>query len=161
MSTIVKLLQGEKKYFIVVSDEGPASSPKQHPDFNSAYEESIRLAKLHPGIKFGVFEYKGHAVSARSKTKVTKWLATFGQDKQFRCLARDFMGNATLFDTKTLAEESLRNLCFPHDTYPIELETESADFNTVFNTYINPGLTQTPATPPMPSYAEFVRFRGL
>lgn len=127
-----------QKYFIVVSDEGPASSPKQHPGFASAYEESLRLSKLHPNIKFGVFEYKGHAVSAQSKTKVTKWLATFGRNKAFRCMANDFRDNATVFDTKALAEESLRNMPFPHDTYPIELEIESEALDTVFKTYTEP-----------------------
>lgn len=73
----LNILREEKPYFIVVSDEGPASSPKQHPDFASAYEESLRLAKLHPNVKFGVFEYKGHAVGSKPKKTKTEWFFVY------------------------------------------------------------------------------------
>ena len=55
-------------------------------------------------------------------------------------MANDFRDNATVFDTKALAEESLRNMPFPHDTYPIELEIESEALDTVFKTYTEPIL---------------------
>ena len=51
----------ETPYWIVVSDEGPASKPKQYATCFLACQESLRLSKAYPGISFGVFKYLGRA----------------------------------------------------------------------------------------------------
>lgn len=57
--------QSEKPYWIIVSDEGPAQFPYQHDSWDSAYDESIRLSKVKPGMKFNVFKYVGHTESEK------------------------------------------------------------------------------------------------
>ena len=72
--TILKTLQqNEKPYWIIVSDEGPASFPYQHETYQSAYEESIRLAQIKPGLKFNVFKYVGHGVAEKPKVRFNSY----------------------------------------------------------------------------------------
>ena len=75
MSITPQISAAESPYWIVVSDEGPATPPHKHTSYDSAYDESIRLAKLHPNLKFGVFKYQGGALSTpQTKKKTTKWM---------------------------------------------------------------------------------------
>ena len=79
-------------FWIVVSDEGPATPPHQHTTYGSAYAESIRLAKLHPELEFGVYQYVGHA-SATKPAKKTKWFFLY----------KDTGRRSALYDTEEKA----------------------------------------------------------
>lgn len=46
-------------YWIIVSDEGTSTKPRRHESYDSAYNESVRLSKLHPGLNFVVFKSVG------------------------------------------------------------------------------------------------------
>jgi len=88
----------ESTYWIIVSDEGPSTHPKRHSTFESAKTESIRLAKLRPDLKFGVFESVGVASATPAKKTVTKWM---------RILKRAdgaIIPGADFFDTKEESE---------------------------------------------------------
>jgi hypothetical protein len=66
---ISNLLPTEKAYWIIVSDEGHASVPYRHETYTSAYEESVRLSKIKPGVKFNIFKYLGHSVATEPVVK--------------------------------------------------------------------------------------------
>ncbi len=68
MSMIPAIAPGEKPYWIIVSDEGAGTKPKHHETYQSAYEESIRLSKIKPGVKFNIYKYIGHSISTEPKT---------------------------------------------------------------------------------------------
>lgn len=57
----VNFVKEERVFWIIVSDDGHSTKPKHHPDYQSAYNESIRLSKEHPGINFSVFQYVGNS----------------------------------------------------------------------------------------------------
>ena len=61
------VLEPSRPYWIIVSDEGHASIPYQHQTYESAYEESIRLAKIKPEVKFSIFKYLGHTIAEKPK----------------------------------------------------------------------------------------------
>jgi hypothetical protein len=67
MIVTATISQTEKAYWIIVSDEGPGSFPHKHNTYQSAYDESIRLSKVKPGLKFNIFKYVGHAVSTEPR----------------------------------------------------------------------------------------------
>jgi hypothetical protein len=56
-------------YWIIVSDEGPSSFPYKHETYDSAYSESIRLAKIKPGLKFNIFKFEGYSVATEPKVQ--------------------------------------------------------------------------------------------
>ena len=52
-------------YWIIVSDEGPATKPKRHESYEAVTKEAIRLSKEHPGIDFRVFKYQARAFTPK------------------------------------------------------------------------------------------------
>jgi hypothetical protein len=50
-----------------VSDEGHASVPYKHETYQSAYDESIRLAKIKPSVRFSIFKYIGHSIAEQPR----------------------------------------------------------------------------------------------
>jgi hypothetical protein len=80
MSIASTILQTEKPYWIIVSDEGPSSFPHKHDTYQSAYDESIRLSKIKPGLKFNIFKYIGHAIATEPKVSFKTYTeyATWG-----------------------------------------------------------------------------------
>ena len=68
MSVIPQIQPNVKSYWIIVSDEGPSSFPYQHATYESAYEESIRLSKIKPGLKFNIFKFAGYAIAEEPKS---------------------------------------------------------------------------------------------
>ena len=139
MSITPQISAAESPYWIVVSDEGPATPPHKHTSYDSAYDESIRLAKLHPNLKFGVFKYQGGALSTSAKTVVTKWFGVFknsADNLEFRMSeANDYSnGKATLYDSREAAENSVRCIGRPVGVFPVEIITK-ADPKVTFTTY--------------------------
>lgn len=61
------LQYAHNKYFIVVSEDGPSFHPHRHQTREEAVTEAQRLAALHPGKDFTVFE----SVVAHSATVST------------------------------------------------------------------------------------------
>ena len=122
------------EYWIIVSDEGPSTRPKKHFSFEEAYNESIRLSKLHPGLKFGVYKYDGHAETAKQTKKVTKWYNIYKKLPH-----RPFSTYSTsekLYDSKAEAIEGSEmspGLLSPYTvgTYSVEIE-EPAEPKTLF-----------------------------
>ena len=68
MSVIPQIEPNAQPYWIIVSDEGPSSFPYQHATYESAYEESIRLSKIKPGLKFNIFKFAGYAIAEEPKS---------------------------------------------------------------------------------------------
>ena len=62
-----QVIEPSKPYWIIVSDEGHASVPYQHETYTSAYDESIRLSKIKPGVKFNIFKYVGHTIAEQPR----------------------------------------------------------------------------------------------
>jgi len=95
-------------YWIIVSEEGPSTHPKRHATFEAAKTESIRLAKLHPELKFDVYEYAGTTTATPAKRTVTKWVTIFEDFSGtlgYRMVGTDYLDKKpTLFDTKEEAE---------------------------------------------------------
>jgi hypothetical protein len=131
----LNILREEKPYFIVVSDEGPASSPKQHPDFASAYDESLRLAKLHPNVKFGVFEYKGHAIGSKPKKTTTRWINVYNKMLPVWHNTKESAKDGCSFGKGKTDPDLI-------GTYPVETEVPS-ETTVRFNTFTKP-LFQRP-----------------
>lgn len=67
MSNVIPQIEPSKPYWIIVSDEGHASVPYRHDTEQSAYDESIRLAKIKPEVKFSIFKYVGHSFAEKPK----------------------------------------------------------------------------------------------
>lgn len=61
-----------KTHWIIVSDEGTSSKPRKHDTYDSAYNESVRLSKLNPGINFTVFKSIVNAFTAKPIEQDTK-----------------------------------------------------------------------------------------
>lgn len=68
-SAPISVYQGEGPYWIIISDEGAAYHPHQHSTYDEAYEESVRLAKIKPGVKFNIFKYSGHTIAEQPKVE--------------------------------------------------------------------------------------------
>jgi hypothetical protein len=52
-----------EKFWMVVANAVNSSCSAKHFTYNSAVDEAIRLAKLHPGTKFYITESKGFFVA--------------------------------------------------------------------------------------------------
>ena len=77
MSILPAVSSGEKPYWIIVSDEGAGTKPKHHESFQSAYDESIRLSKIKPVVKFNVYKYAGHAIATEPKVTFNTYQESF------------------------------------------------------------------------------------
>ena len=121
---------GEKPYWIIVSNEGPSTHPKQHTTFEEAQAESIRLAKLHPGLEFGVFKYVGKTTATPTTTKVTKWAAWYNNcGNGFPVLNEDYGKKrgpseyeAALYDSREEALRAADLFTRPIGAFPFEIE---------------------------------------
>ena len=67
MTAVIPQIEPSIPYWIIVSDEGRASVPYKHETYQSAYDESIRLAKIKPGVRFSIFKYIGHSIAEQPK----------------------------------------------------------------------------------------------
>jgi hypothetical protein len=98
-------------YWIIVSEEGPSTRSKRHETFEKAKTESVRLAKLHPELKFDVFEYAGTTTATPAKKIVTKWVGLLENPDgtiSYRMAGVDYLSKkTTLFDTEEQAEKSM------------------------------------------------------
>lgn len=72
---LVPIFPNPKPYFIVVSSEGHAAIPIQHPTQQVAQTEADRLTKIKPGVTFTVFEAKSSVVTPKADTKKTVYEA--------------------------------------------------------------------------------------
>lgn len=61
-----------KAHWIIVSDEGTSSKPHKHDIYDSAYNESVRLSKLKPGINFTIFKATGNTFTVKPVEPETK-----------------------------------------------------------------------------------------
>lgn len=68
---LVATAPNPKPYFIVVSSEGHAAIPIQHPTQQVAQTEADRLTKIKPGVTFTVFEAKSSVNTPKVETKKT------------------------------------------------------------------------------------------
>jgi hypothetical protein len=71
MSVLPTAAYATKPYWIIVSDEGAGTKPRKHETWQSVYQESLRLAKLKPGINFNIFKYEGGTVATEPKVTFT------------------------------------------------------------------------------------------
>lgn len=63
-------------HYIIVSDEGTSTKPKQHATLVEAEVELLRLTKLKPGITFRLYEFKEQAFTPKpveQETTITKY----------------------------------------------------------------------------------------
>lgn len=56
-------------HFIVVSEDGPSTHPKQHSTYVKAADEAARLAKLYPGKVFRVYWAGAEVVAKQTSVK--------------------------------------------------------------------------------------------
>lgn len=68
---LVATVPNPKPYFIVVSSEGHAAIPIQHPTQQVAQTEADRLTKIKPGVTFTVFEAKSSVNTPKVETVKT------------------------------------------------------------------------------------------
>ncbi len=55
----------ECEHWIVVSDEGHSAKPRRHLTLQSAYDESVRLSRLNPGIHFSIYGSLGYSFTPK------------------------------------------------------------------------------------------------
>lgn len=75
MPTPVASSSTPSSYWIIVSDEGTSTKPRKHTTYQSAYDESIRLSQLKPGINFTVYQMIGTAYTEKPAEPKTKYTA--------------------------------------------------------------------------------------
>src|ERR1700721_3348466 len=118
-----QIAPSEKPSWIIVSEEGPSPPPNRHDTFESAQAESVRLAKLHPELEFGVFKYLGKTKATPTTKKVTKYAAWFNYFRYGHpTFSVDEHDKTVLHDTKEEALRSVECCSEPTGTVPFEIE---------------------------------------